>query len=145
MRELIPVPQGSMNDLLLNVGPRNVAFNVSNGYYGYQSHAHFPDRDRSNNNQAPVKMEVQQVNSQEHVQIEIQNAFWRDLDPYLNRKRQRDVAEDLGTAKRRKESSSDYHEPLFFSKPPVVQNTGHLRNPTHNVPDLPRCSMGQYF
>nr|CAH7745410.1 unnamed protein product [Callosobruchus chinensis] len=145
MRELIPMPQDSMNDILLNVGPKNVAFNVSNGYYGYQSHVHFPGRDRSNTNEAPVKMEVQHQESEENVQIEIQNTFWRDLDPYSNRKRQRDVAEDLGTAKKRKESSSDYHQSPFLSKPSVVQNAGHLRNPTHNVPDLPRCSMGQYF
>nr|CAI5828841.1 unnamed protein product [Callosobruchus analis] len=106
MRELIPVPQDSMNDILLNVGPKNVACNVSNGYDGYQSHAHLPGRGRLNTNETPVQMEVQYQNSEENVRIEMQNTFWRDLDPYSNRKRQRDVAGDLGTAKKRKESSS---------------------------------------
>ncbi|CAH2008916.1 unnamed protein product [Acanthoscelides obtectus] len=143
MRELIPVPQENISDILLNVGPKSV--NVSNGYYGYQPHVHLSDTGRPNIEEAPVKMEVQNHDLEDNVQMQMKNTFWRDFDPCLKRKRQRDVAEDFGTAKKHKESSGDYRQPHFLSISPVVQNAVHLPNPTHNVPDLPRCNMGQYF
>lgn len=151
-----------------------VNISSSNGYYGYQPPLMLPSDqkqtvyddtvtptvDNNRNNCDTTDMDIQ-FNCYADIescadQMQIANVRSGDIHRGVSKKRQWDAeftAEFDNTLKKPRQNCDEPVDPFLStvpeqhppSSPQSNQKLLHLRTPTHNIPDLPRCIMGHYI
>ncbi|XP_023015991.1 uncharacterized protein isoform X1 [Leptinotarsa decemlineata] len=142
---MFPLLPENMDTAMLNSGSNTlISFN---GYYGYQPQINPPDKGSTRNeNQEQARndrMDMDVQSEESDMQMQMVN-----VRRHINRKRRSEHVADIREFKKRRDCSDANDSPPTL--PPKINPVPTplitpTRKPTHNIPDLSRCTMGHYF
>lgn len=152
----IPVVQEDVSNLFPRTGYANHV--SSSGYYGYQTVTNKPVSNHQNTEDMDTQTFEINIQFKNYIadEIKISNQNIRGQD---HRKRAWEYGADAPDSKKRRENGKsrkilnlwlqNFHNILeaVISTPENAATTKciNLRQPTHNIPDLPRSIMGHYI